>query len=205
MIEKPFERDDTATTDGENKLEQELRSNFVRDRSDRTEKPDVDADQKEKLIRQRGNASREQGEIGEGVAIRVGSEKLELTPDSRFDAAHHGFDCISRDSQGNLCVVEAKFDRRGIHALRDDQMQPKWIGRNARMMQNPGNERFTKGNSELGHEIINTGLENVRRIVITNDPRTLEINAYEGKEDGSWELIGGPWSALEFEQPTPEW
>ncbi len=186
-------------------LEQEFRSNFTRGERIQREKADTRLDQVNESIQNKGNPSKEQGEIGEGIAIRVATEKLGLTPDPRFDTSAHGFDCVSQDPQGRICVVEAKFDNRGIRALRGDQMQPEWIERNARMMQNPGNERFTKGNSELGREIITSDPENVRRIVITNDPKTLEIKAYEGKENGSWELIGGPWPAIDFEQPIPEW
>lgn len=205
MINRPIESDESTKNDAENKIEQEFRSNFHRDGSPLPEKPDADHNLGAMKARQRGNFSRAQGEIGEGVAISVGSKKLGLIPDSRFDTSAHGFDCVSRDSQGRLCIVEAKFDERGIRSLRDDQMQPNWIERNARMMQNPGNERFTDGNAELGREIMKPSSENMRRIVITNNPKTLEINAYEGKEDGTWELIGGPWSAMEFDQPIPEW
>lgn len=141
-----------------------------------------------------------QGEIGEGLTERAAVDKLGLTPDPRFDAAKHGFDTVYKDQQGGLVVIESKFDDRGIKALNGDQMQPEWVARNARMMQNPGNERFTEGNAAIGKEIQKTGADSIRRIVIATNPRTLETSAYEGQADGSWKQIG-QWSALEFEQP----
>mgnify|MGYP000885579993 FL=1 len=145
--------------------------------------------------------SRFQGDIGEGIAERVSTEKLNLTPDPRFDAKRHGFDSVGRDDKGKLVIVEAKCDERGIKALRKDQMQQAWVERNAQMMQNPGNERFTQGNAEIGHEIQRTPPEDIRRVVLSLDPRTLEITGYEADSAGKWQVIGR-WSALEFEQPT---
>jgi hypothetical protein len=142
-----------------------------------------------------------QGDIGEGITLRAATEKLGLTPDPRFDQARHGYDAVCRDEKGKLAVVESKFDERGIKALKENQMQPDWVEKNAKMMQNPGNERFTTGNAEIGRDIQRKGADNIRRIVVTTDPRTLEIQAYEGQKDGNWKLIMEPWSALDLEQP----
>jgi hypothetical protein len=145
--------------------------------------------------------SKFQGDIGEGVMLRTATEKLGLTPDPRFDQAKHGYDAVCRDEKGKLAVVESKFDERGIKALEGNQMQTEWVEKNAKMMQNPGNERFTSGNAEIGREIQKRGADNIRRIVVTTDPKTLEVQAYEGQKDGSWKLIMERWSALDLEQP----
>jgi hypothetical protein len=145
--------------------------------------------------------SKFQGDIGEGITLRVATEKLDLTPDERFDQAGHGFDAVFRDDQGHLVVVESKFDGRGIKALEKNQMQPEWVENNAKMMQDPSNERYTDGNAEIGREIQRKGAENIRRIVVTTNPGTLEVQAYEGQKDGSWKPIMGKWSAIDLEQP----
>lgn len=142
-----------------------------------------------------------QGDIGEGITLRTSTEKLGLTPDPRFDQARHGFDAVCRDEKGKLAVVESKFDERGIKALNENQMQSEWVEKNARMMTIPGNERFTKENAEIGREIQRVGADNIRRIVVTTDPRTLEVQAYEGQKDGSWKKIMERWSSLDLEQP----
>lgn len=85
-------------------------------------------------------------------------------------------------------------------ALRGDQMQPEWVERNAELMRTPGNERYTAGNAEIGRDILDIGADKVRRIVITTDPTTLEVKAYEGQPDRSWKEIGR-WHATDLEQP----
>lgn len=146
--------------------------------------------------------SRFQGEIGEGIAERVATEKLGLVPDPRFDQSRggHGIDTVYLEGRNRPVVIEAKCDEREIRALREDQMQPEWVDRNARLMLSPENERFTAGNAEIGREILDTGASRVRRIVITTNPATLEVKAFEGQPDLTWKEIG-KWYADEFEQP----
>lgn len=141
-----------------------------------------------------------QGDIGEGVALRVASERLGLTPDPRFDQVKHGLDGVYRDSKGKLVVVDSKCDERGIHALKDDQMQREWLARNSKMMQDPSNERFTAGNAEIGADIERQGIDQVRRLVIATHPASLEVKIYEGQPDGSWKQIDN-WNAWDLEQP----
>ena len=82
-------------------------------------------------------------------------------------------------------------------------MQPDWVESNALKMQTPGDERYTLGNAEIGHEIQNIGPENIRRIVIITDPQSLETKVFEGQKDRNWTPIGS-WSALDLEQPYLE-
>jgi hypothetical protein len=143
-----------------------------------------------------------QGDIGEGIAERVATDKLGLTPDPRFDKSvgGHGIDTVYLEGKNRPVVVESKCDERGIRALRGDQMQPEWVERNAELMRTPGNERYTAGNAEIGRDILDIGADKVRRIVITTDPTTLEVKAYEGQTDRSWKEIGR-WHATDLEQP----
>jgi hypothetical protein len=71
-----------------------------------------------------------QGNVGEGIAERICAEKLGLTPDPRFDKSEygHGIDTIYLDEEGRLVIVEAKLDKRGIRALRDDPATQKLVG-----------------------------------------------------------------------------
>jgi len=198
MFEKPEEQEKHPENDL-NQQERNLHRNF-RPGSQAPETTEID---KKELQRQMGYGSKFQGDIGEGVTLRVASDKLGLTPDPRFDQAKHGFDTVFRDPEGRLVVIEAKYDERGIKALEGDQMQPSWVERNAGMMQDPGNERFTEGNAKIGREILKVGAENIRRIVIATDSSTLRSTAYEGQADGSWKQIGS-WSVLDLEQPYLE-
>jgi hypothetical protein len=158
-------------------------------------------DGKKELQRRARFGNKLQGDIGEGTTLRVATDKLGLTPEPRFDQAAHGFDAVYRDDKGYLVVIESKFDERGIKALRGNQMQPEWVDSNARMMQNPGNEQFGVGNAEIGREIQRVGADNVRRMVISIDPSSLEVRAFEGQADRSWKLIG-TWNAWDLEQPN---
>jgi len=158
------------------------------------------AEARTEVQRQAGTGAKFQGDIGEGVTLRVATERLGLTPDPRFDQSQHGLDGVCLDGKGKLVVIESKFDEKGIHALRGDQMQPEWVERNARMMQNPGDERFTPGNADIGTELLEAGPDQVRRLVITTDPSTLEVRIYEGQSDRSWKQVDA-WNAWELEQP----
>ena len=143
-----------------------------------------------------------QGDIGEGIAERVATDKLGLTPDPRFDKSMggHGIDTVYLKGKDQVAVVEAKCDERGIKALQGNQMQPEWVEHNAKLMRTPGNERYTTGNAEIGRDILDIGVNKVRRIVITTDPTTLEVKAFEGQPDRSWKEIG-KWYATDLEQP----
>lgn len=171
--------------EGETRVEHALENNLKREQQ-----------------RHSGRWSRFQGEIGEGIAERVATEKLGLIPDPRFDQSRggHGIDAVYLEGRNRPVVIEAKCDEREIRALREDQMQPEWVDRNARLMLSPENERFTSGNAEIGQEILDTGAARVRRIVITTNPATLEVKAFEGQSDLTWKVIG-KWYADEFEQP----
>ena len=154
-------------------------------------------------IQGRKNAAREskwQGDLGEGIALRVASEKLGLTPDPRFDQRYHGLDVVCDDDKENLVLIDSKCDERGIKALEGDQMQPEWVERTAAKMQNPKSAQYTPGNAEIGAEIQRAGADKVRRLVVTTHPTTLRVRCYEGQPDRTWKLIG-EWSAFEFEQP----
>ena len=140
-----------------------------------------------------------QGDIGEGISIRVASERLNLTPDPRFDQPGQGFDGLFKDDEGNLVIVESKFTKNGIHSLHKDQMQPEWVARTADKMATPESSMYTEGNAEIATDIKETGTENVRRIVIATDPGTLEAKIFEGKSDGAWELLD-QLDVLDFEQ-----
>ena len=82
-------------------------------------------------------------------------------------------------------------------------MQPEWVERKAQLMQMEGSKQHTPGNSEIGAEIDEVGVDNVRRVLVVTDPRSLEVTAYEGQPDRSWQELGR-WSAFEFEQPNLE-
>jgi hypothetical protein len=161
--------------------------------------------EKRELQRRSAFGNQFQGDIGEGITERVATDKLELTPDPRFDKSvgGHGIDTVYLDKKGRPVIIESKCDERGIKALRKDQMQPEWIERNAKMMRAPGNERYTIGNADIGRDILDTGTDKVRRIVITTNPTTLEVKAYEGQPDRSWKEIGR-WHAIDLEQPYLE-
>jgi len=150
--------------------------------------------------RARALGSKFQGDVGEGVTLRVATDRLGLTADPRFDQAHHGYDAVYIDSKGRPVIIESKFDERGIKALRGDQMQPGWVERNAKMMQNPTNERYTPGNAEIGSQIEKTGCSHVRRLCVALDHKTLESVVWEGQLDGSWKEIDR-FSVLNYEQP----
>jgi len=158
------------------------------------------AEAKKELQHQEGLAAKRQGDIGEGVTLRVATERLGLTPDPRFDQTERGLDGVYRDGQGRLVVVESKFGEKGIRALEGNQMQPEWLERNAKMMQTPGNERYTPGNAEIGAELEKQGVDKGRRLVVTTDPRDLVVRVYEGQTDHSWKQID-TWNAWDLEQP----
>ena len=141
-----------------------------------------------------------QGDIGEGTAIRVASDKMKMIPDPRFDQCGRGFDEVCRDENGRIVIIESKFAEKGIHALEKDQMQLSWIERKIDQMSTPGNELYTPGNAEIANDITKEGPSNVRRIIIATNPGTLEAKVYEGKEDGKWKLID-QWSVIDLEQP----
>lgn len=144
---------------------------------------------------------KEQGNIGEGIALETGVKHLGLTPDPRFDAPYHGYDAVCRDAQGRLVILEAKCDQRGIRALGEDQMQPAWVEREALRIQKESSTAFTPGNREIGAEVIAQGAGNIRRVVCCLDQKRLEVMAWEGQRDGLWKPIGR-WSALDLEQPN---
>lgn len=144
-----------------------------------------------------------QGDIGEGTAIRVASEKMNMIPDPRFDQCRRGFDEVCRDENGRLVVIESKFADKGIHALNGDQMQPSWIERKIDQMSTPGNELYSTGNAEIANEITKEGVFKIRRIIISTDPGSLEAKVYEGQDNGKWKLID-QWSVIDLEQPYLE-
>jgi hypothetical protein len=145
-------------------------------------------------------ANKWQGDIGEGVALRIASEKLGLIPDPDFDQPPHGFDGLYRDAKGQLVIVESKLSDKGIHSLENGQMQPEWIEKNAKLMQDPDSEQYSSGNSKLGQEIICTGTGKIRRFVIASDPKKLEAKIYEGQSDRSWKHIS-TFNILDIDQP----
>lgn len=151
-------------------------------------------------VRSRSQDSKWDGDIGEGVALRFVSSKLDLTPDPRFDQSWQGLDGVCIDRNGDLVLIEAKLDKRGLKALRGDQMQPEWVERNARLMQNRRSKKYTPGNSEIASEILQQGADKVRRLVVTIDPSTLALRCYEGRPDRSWHEILAD-SAFGFSQP----
>ena len=143
--------------------------------------------------------TRLQGDIGEGVATRVASEKLGLTPDARFDQPSHGLDGVFKDGEARFVLVEAKCTGKGPASLRGDQMQSSWVNRTLEKMRDSGSEQHSLGNAEIAREVLDTGLDTIRYIVIDTDPKSLEVTAYEAQVDGTWRKIGS-WDAYEFEQ-----
>lgn len=150
--------------------------------------------------RARALGSKFQGDIGEGITLRVATDRLGLMADPRFDQVRHGYDAVYLDSKGHPVIIESKFDERGIKALRGDQMQPSWIERNAKMMQNPMNERYSPGNAEIGVQVEEIGYSNIRRLCVALDHKILEGVVWEGQSDGSWKEIDR-FSVFNFEQP----
>jgi hypothetical protein len=144
-----------------------------------------------------------QGNIGEGIALRSATERLGLTPDPAFSQPNRGFDGIYRSQEGNLVLVESKFTEKGIHSLSGDQMQPEWVDRISKRMQNPESSQYTPGNAELGSEIDKIGPQNIKRLVIATDPRTLDAKVYEGQKDGSWQKVNS-FSVIDLIQPYLE-
>ena len=148
--------------------------------------------------------NKEQGDIGEGIAIRVASEHLNMTPDVRFDQTPKGIDCVLRDENNELVVMEAKLAKNGIHSLEGDQMQLEWVERTANKMATRGNELYTPENAEIAAEIKEIGTSNIRRIVIATHPESLDAKVYEGDKDGGWKLID-QWNVVDIEQPHMEY
>jgi hypothetical protein len=201
MTEQP---DNTEKQQQEQRLiSNALKYSFKSDGKDLASKDQTSEEEKKHIQREAAYGNKFQGDVGEGITERVATDKLGLTPDPRFDKSEggHGIDTVYLQGKGRPVIVESKCDERGIKALRGDQMQPEWIDRNARLMQTPGNERYTPGNAEIGREIDKIGADKVRRIVIVTDPTTLEARVYEGQVDRTWKLIGS-WDAFNIEQPN---
>jgi len=151
--------------------------------------------------RMEGRANRDQGTIGEGISLRIASEKLGLMiADPRFDQKSHGFDAVFLD-KGKPVVIESKFAKAGKGSLEGDQGQPAWVRRIASDMQNQNSNLYSQGNAEIGRDILKVGPENVRRILITIDQSTLTANVYEGQNDLSWKKIVSNYSVYDLDQP----
>lgn len=184
--------------------EEELHSAFhPQENSLELEKPLADqelAEGKSEMQRQAAYGTKFQGDIGEGVSLRVATERLGLTPDPRFDQTRQGIDGVYQEGAGKMVVVESKFDERGIRALNGDQMQPEWLERTATKMETPGSTYYTPGNAEIAMDLQEQGVDRVRRLVIATDPASLDVTVYEGQSDHTWKVVDA-WSALEFEQP----
>jgi hypothetical protein len=147
------------------------------------------AAEKHEKTRQAAFGNKLQGDIGEGVSEQVASEKLNLQPDPRFDKPKYkdeGFDTVYRDGNKKPVIVESKHTEREIKSLKGNQMQPEWVEQKAKLMQTPGHNLYTPGNAEIGREIEKIGAENVRRLVITMNPSTMETKVFEGQADHSW-------------------
>lgn len=199
MIENPEELE--KQVEQRQEAQRNLHRNFrPEDSSDSEDARRAEAEAIKERQRQAGAGAKFQGDIGEGVGLRMTTERLGLTPDPRFDQSTHGFDIVCKEGKDKLVVVESKFDKRGIRALNGDQMQPEWVERTAQKMRIPGNEQFTQGNAEIGTELLDAGPEKVRRLVVTTNPETLEVRVYEGQPDRTWKQIDA-WNAWELEQP----
>lgn len=157
----------------------------------------------ERRVRE-GKQTKFQGEIGEGLAIRVGSEELGLNLDTIFDFGEkkNGIDIAFRDSKNNLVLAEAKLSNSGFSAIKaKEQLQNNWTENRATRMQNPDDKRYyTPGNAKIGREIIDTGVENIRRLGFVTKTGTLEGYIYELQPDGSWKEIHS-YNAFLYEQP----
>lgn len=171
--------------------------------AEKTEKSQRDEQLHERRVRE-GKQAKFQGEIGEGIAIRVGSEELGLNLDTVFDFGEkiNGIDIVFRDSKNNLVLAEAKLSNYGFSSIKaKEQLQNNWTEDRARRMQDPNNQRYyTPGNAEIGKEIIDTGIENMRRLGFVTKTGTLEGNIYELQSDGSWKEIHS-YDAFSYEQP----
>ena len=154
---------------------------------------------KKQMQHEASYGTRLQGDIGEGVATRVASEKLGLTPDPRFDQPGHGLDGVFKDDETRFVFVEAKCTGKGPASLRGDQMRSSWVSRTLEKMRDSGGEQYSLGNAEIAREVLDTGLDRIRYLVVDTDPKSLEVTAYEAQVDGTWRKIGS-WDAYEFEQ-----
>lgn len=199
-IEVPFDSDEDYSKEA-SKIRENNQSLVSSDQCESNVESNKEGEQYKKNQRA-GQWNQFQGEIGEGIAERIATEKLGFIPDPRFDHSKvgHGFDSIYLGGKNRIVIIEAKCDEREIKALRNDQMQPEWVEQNAELMRTPGNERFTINNAEIGRDILDIGAEKVKRIVITTNPATLEIKAFEGQPNHSWKEIG-KWYADDLEQP----
>lgn len=180
-----------------NKIDEDLHRNFVPE-----EKSAKQEEIKEtpKMDKAEALKNKWQGDVGEGVTIRVASERLNLSPDFRFDQTNKGIDGVFRDAENNIVLVESKFTKNGIHSLHKDQMQSEWVERTTEKMTNTESEYYTPGNAEIAEEIQEVGASRVRRVVITIHPSTLEAKIHEGQIDKSWKSIDSL-KVLDIEQP----
>jgi hypothetical protein len=186
------------------RLEKNLQKMEAKERKQASEGETPTQAEQRRLRQNRAASDKVQGDYGEGIGLKVASEKLDMIPDPRFDQTGRGIDTVCHDREGNMVIVESKCTKAGIDSLRKGQASPEWTEKTAKKMQNEKSDYYTPGNKEIGMEIDRRGAENVRRIVVTSHPESPFVKAYEGQKDGKWIPIG-QWDADEFEQPYPQW
>lgn len=178
--------------------ERQIHRNFRKDKDSQVEPSSAERAEENRI---RGHGNRYDGMIGEGVSLRIASEKLGLTiADPRFDQKEHGFDGVFWD-KGKPVVIESKFSMAGKGALEGDQGQPSWVRRTAMKMQDEKSDLYSKGNAEIAKDILKVGPENLRRILITIDKKELTATVYEGQHDLSWKKITERFSVYDLDQP----
>jgi len=144
------------------------------------------------------------GGIGERIAIAIAVEKLGLTQ-TGFKISHNGFDGVFGSPDGSTYfILEAKdtIHATGVASLqptkRGRELSQPWISRNLSLMQSPDSAQFSETNRKLAEEMNpKTGGIEVRRILVHLNPHTMNIIAYEVKDDDANVLE--PIAAWKFE------
>ena len=144
------------------------------------------------------------GDVGERVAIALAVEKLGLTL-TGFKTSKNGFDGIFGSPDGSCYVIleaKNKVDASGLAALSSTkhgkQLSQQWVNRNLSLMQRPDTSQCTETNRRLAEEISSKmGGTQVRRVLVHLNPHTMNIIAYEVKDEAANVLE--PIAAWKFE------
>lgn len=164
--------------------------------------------EEDKKVQRDGNNL--QGAIGERVVAQLAKERMDLV-DIGFTppkAGGNGIDNIFRDNNGVFCIVESKFTDEADGRISLDKSQVKresdgepvrqgsrtWTSDHIDTMVKVGDkvgaqniERMTNG--LIAKEIQDAGMDNVRRILMHVNPRTLTAIAFEDKGSNDWQPI----------------
>jgi hypothetical protein len=173
-------------TPPEQEEDDNLHKSFQPDNSSR--KGDNTGDDIEKVARQKrmGLMNRWQGELGEGVAKRIATEKLDCKIDNRFEKKDHGIDLVAKDKDGQFVVIEAKLTDESFTKALGKEMTLDWLKEKVQLMQTEGNKLYSENNAKIGREIQDAGGENVRRVVIFAKDQKRDVIIYEAQPDMTW-------------------